>query len=102
MQKADQQRLDEFYAEFHEHLQREDDQMKRLIECQQANAEAIAKLTAVCIKMEGVLEVYEAIIGTIKTGAAAQRLGLWVLKWPLIGTGLYTIYQWVLDHFSQR
>lgn len=95
-------RVAKLYQEFSEHLKKDDEQIKKLIQCQQQNAEAIAKLTAVCADMQAVVDVYQSIIGTLKVGAAAQAFGLWLIKWPLIGAGLYAAYSWLLEHFSQR
>jgi hypothetical protein len=93
--------LECFYTEFHEHLQREDEQMRRLIECQEQNAKAISELAEVCKSMGEVLIVYQSIVGVIRTGTAVQKFGLWLIKWPLIGVGLYTIYQTSIDKITQ-
>jgi len=102
MQKSQEDQLTAFYQEFHNHLKREDEQMKRLIECQQQNAAAIEKLAVLCADMQSIVDIYQSVLGTLKVGSAAQAFGLWLIKWPLIGAGLYAAYSWLLDHFSQR
>jgi len=97
-----EQQLNQIRQDLQNHLRRDDEQIKQLISCQQQNAEAIEKLTAVCADMQAVVDVYKSIIGTLKVGSAAQSFGLWLIKWPLIGAGLYAAYSWLLEHFSQR
>jgi len=97
-----EQQLAQIKNDLRDHLQRDDEQIKQLIECQQQNAVAIEKLTVVCADMQVIVDIYQSVIGTMKVGSAAQAFGLWLIKWPLIGAGLYAAYCWMLDHFSQR
>jgi len=97
------EQLDRFYNEFLEHVKQQDKQIDHLIVCQQRNAEAISDLHA---STKDVVEMYTTLVTTMKTnigiGVATQKFGLWLLKWPLIGVGLFAMYQWILDHFIQR
>lgn len=71
-----------------------DKRMLQLIECQEANTRAVTDLT---VKSAGVIELYQNLGGAIKTGVAVQRFGIWIVKWPLVGAGLYTAYQWLIE-----
>lgn len=69
--------------------------IEKLLESQERCTTAIERLTE---DTEGVVDLYKNAQGVITVGIAVQKLGLWVVKWPIIGAGIYTIWEWVKKH----
>jgi len=64
----------------------------------EANTRAMEALVTKVGKSDGVVEAWDNIVGAAKLGNALQKFGLWLLKWPLIGAGLYTVWKWVMNN----
>lgn len=71
-------------------------QMRELAECNRLNAETIAQLRE---ETRGIIALYNNLNGAARIGIAVQNFGVWVVKWPLIGTGIYTLYKWFTKHW---
>jgi hypothetical protein len=73
-----------------------DKRLDRLFLMQEANTKSIAMLIE---ETRGVIELYNNLKGATAVGISVQNFGLWLIKWPLIGMGLYTAFNWVLSKF---
>lgn len=93
------ERLSSFYREFREHVedykaQRAADAIvfRELIDSQAALTREVSFLVE---STKGVVSLYDDIQGAVRIGSAAQRFGTWIIKWPLIGTGLFAAWKWL-------
>jgi len=69
-----------------------DARLDKLLQSQERLTNAIEKLTN---DTQGVVDLYQNAQGAITIGVALQKLGIWVIKWPVVGAGMYSIYHWV-------
>lgn len=69
-------------------------QFIELKECSNATTEAVNKLAG---DMEPIIELKEDLKGAASLGIKIQKVCVWIVKWPVIGTGIYVIYNWVID-----
>lgn len=81
------------HIEDHE-KQRDDDRetIKELLEVSKSNAESI-KL--VIDETKGIIQLYKDMQGVVRVGITMQKVGIWLIKWPLIGAGLHQLFIWV-------
>ena len=70
-----------------------------LIDAQKESTRAITDLAKAT---EGVIEVYNSVNGAITVGKQVQRFGLWLLKWPVIGYGLYHLLKTLSQYFDKH
>lgn len=91
--------MEELKKELHHHVaqcemnfKRIDDRIDRLIESQERCTQALERLAN---ETSGVIQLYRTAQSAVSLGIGAQKFGLWLVKWPIIGTGLYTIYNWL-------
>jgi hypothetical protein len=96
------EKLFQFQDEFRQHVDRceerfkdSDDQFKQLIEAQQKNTDAISSLIE---ETREVVQLHKDIQGATRVGKGLQTFLAWVIKWPLIGAGLYGIISWVIKN----
>jgi|TARA_Y100000310_G_scaffold127563_1_gene126684 ferritin-like metal-binding protein YciE len=87
--------LDNHIKECDERFSRIDERTEKLIESQERCTVALEKLTE---DTSGVVALYNNAQGAVATGISIQKFGLWLLKWPLIGAGLYAVYEWFIKH----
>lgn len=78
-----QQRFDEGDAEF-----------LAVKKCIEENTEAVRRVEE---NTDEIISAWNNIKGATSVGIAVQKFGVWLVKWPLIGTGLYAIWKWFLD-----
>lgn len=97
------EKLYQFHNEFRQHVERceerfqkGDDQFQQLISAQQKNTDAIASLIE---ETREVVQLHKDIQGATRLGKGLQSFLAWVIKWPLIGAGLYAGISWVIKHF---
>jgi len=93
-----EERLHQLEMEFRKHkddCDKRDARVDKLIEAQERCTAALERLTH---DTSGVVELYNNAAGAVKVGISVQKFGLWLLKWPLIGAGLYAAYQWLIAH----
>lgn len=64
---------------------------KENTEAIKANAKAIDRLVS---ETEGVIRVHNEVVSAVRVGSAMQKFGKWIITWPLIGAGIYTILEW--------
>jgi isoaspartyl peptidase/L-asparaginase-like protein (Ntn-hydrolase superfamily) len=88
-------KLDTHMRDCDKRLNRIDDRAEKLIQSQERCTEALEKLTN---DTSGVVELYNNAQGAVTIGIGVQKFGLWVLKWPLIGAGLYAAFDWIIKH----
>lgn len=62
---------------------------------QQENTKAVAELIE---NTKAVVQLYQDLQGVGRMGKGAQGFLTWVIKWPLIGGGLYGMCKWVMNH----
>jgi hypothetical protein len=89
--------LRQFHDEFIAHVDqynkdKADDaqRFQKLFDAQEKNTAAIAELIE---ETRDVIEIQRNFQAAARIGNGVQRFGLWMAKWPLIGVGLYTIYE---------
>lgn len=94
--------LRKFHAEFIAHVEQynhdkseDKDRFTNLFEAQEKNTQAIAELIE---ETRGVIELQKNIQAAAKLGNDVQRLSIWVAKWPVIGVGLYAIYEYLMRY----
>ncbi len=80
------QRLLELEKKLDAHISESHQRFGDLLDAQLACTKAVEDLTETT---RGVVEVYNNLNGAIVVGKKVQTFGLWLLKWPVIGYGLY-------------
>jgi chromosome segregation ATPase len=48
----------------------------------------------------GIRQVWQDLQGTIRIGSAVRKFLLWLVGLPVIGTGLYNMIMYVIQHFK--
>ncbi len=96
------EKLYQFHDEFRQHVARceerfndGDEQFKQLIQAQQKNTDAISSLIE---ETREIVQLHKDIQGVTRIGKGIQMFLVWVIKWPLIGTGIYAMVNWILKH----
>ena len=99
------EKLYQFHNEFRRHVDRceerfsdGDQKFEQLIIAQQKNTDAISSLIE---ETRAIVQLHKDIQGVTRIGKGVQGFLAWVVKWPLIGAGLYAIVVWILDIFSK-
>ena len=72
-------------------------QFLQLMEQSRATTEAVQTMVQ---QSAAVIRTYNDFSGAIRIGISAQKFGLWLIKWPLVGAGLYAAYKWFIDYIS--
>lgn len=70
---------------------REDKRYEQLMESIERNTESVGKLVE---ETRAVVQLHRDVEGVKRVGTQIQKFALWVAKWPVIGAGLYAIYEW--------
>ena len=74
----------------------------KLRACLEANTAALMANTQsvddVDINTKDIVEAWKSIQGAARVGVTVQKVGIWIVKWPLIGTGLFAIFKWFGDN----
>lgn len=96
--------LRKFHSEFIAHVDqynqdKADDKARfqKLFDAQEKNTQAIADLIE---ETRGVIELQKNIQAAAKLGNGVQQFGLWLAKWPVIGFGLYAIYEFFVGRIQ--
>jgi glutaredoxin 2 len=96
--------LIEFHAEFRAHVdqynadkEKDAERFQKLFDAQEKNTQAISDLIE---ETRGVIELQKNFQAAARLGDGVQRFGLWMAKWPIIGVGLYTIYQFFMGRLT--
>ena len=90
--------LDTMLSKHIEHCEAQFDVLTELRKCIEATTDAVNKLAS---DMEPIIELKDDLKGAANLGIRIQKLGLSIVKWPIIGAGLYAIYKWVVDLIPQ-
>jgi len=69
-----------------------DEQFNKMLHAQAETIEALNHLTTATKDM---IETYNHIRGAVVIGQSIQKFGLWLIKWPLIGAGLYGLFNYL-------
>ena len=68
-----------------------------IYEALERNARSLEELTEhhskYSAQMIDMLAIYSDVRGTVRVSAAMQKFGAWVIKWPIIGAGVYAIFK---------
>jgi len=101
----DDEKMMQFRKEFNEHVEdcekrfsEGDKQFKKLIDVTNENTEAV---TLLIDETREVIQIYKDIQGAARIGKGVQSFGIWVIKWPLIGGGLYALFNWIIEHLPR-
>jgi len=98
-------KLDEHVERFDQHEIEEDRKFDKLVETQQANTEAITKLTASLTKLvedtSSIIQLHHDIQGATRVGKSVQYFMIWLLKWGAIGTGIAAALHLLMEHFNK-
>ena len=70
-------------------------QLSELTALTSSNALAIGELVK---ETSDIVQLHKDLKGVTRIGRGVQSFGLWMLKWPLIGGGLYAVFNWALQH----
>lgn len=92
---------DQFLAHVEQAEKREERDEKRfaaMMDAQERNIQAITLLTE---ETRVVVQLSKDVQAAARIGGGIQRFGLWILKWPLIGAGMYTAFNWIVDHLPK-
>jgi len=77
-------------------------QFEKLTKCIESNTDAqteyLQQLTKLADATTGAVQLEKDVKAVIKVGRGTQRFLLWIIKWPLILTGLMGVYQWFILH----
>lgn len=73
-----------------------DRRFRELITATEANTVAVSKLVQ---ETQGVVSLYRDVEGVYRFGKTAQQFGVWLIKWPVIGAGIFTMYLWLKENF---
>lgn len=84
--RTNDQRLNELSQKLDAHISESHQRFGDLLDAQLECTKAVQNLTETT---RGVVEVYNNLNGAIVVGKKVQTFGLWLLKWPVIGYGLY-------------
>ena len=87
--------LEDLNRRFADHVITVETRFEALLTAQESNTKAIALLTE---ETRDIIRIHKDLKGAARIGMSVQKFGLWMLKWPLIGMGLYTTYNWIVDH----
>lgn len=90
------QRLTEHITDCNARFDEGSRQFQELIQCTQANTEATNRLVT---ETTEVVQLYKDLQGVVRIGVVAQKFGVWVIKWPLIGVGIVGIIKWFQANF---
>ena len=69
-------------------------QFRELVSHSKAITKAVNQLAD---DMEPIIELKEDLQGAAHLGMRIQKFGFFIVKWPVIGAGLYAIYNWAID-----
>lgn len=70
-------------------------QFKELITTTSKNTDT---MTTLIDETRELVQLYKDVQGAARVGKQVQSVGVWLLKWPLIGGGLYAIFNWAIEH----
>ena len=70
------------------------DQFRELVSHSRETTRAVNQLAD---DMEPIIELKEDLRGAARLGMKIQKFGISIIKWPVIGAGLYAIYTWVIE-----
>ncbi len=96
------EKLFQLHRDFNEHViecekrfTAGDKQFEQLIDVTSQNTVA---MTSLIEETRAVVQLYKDVQGVARVGKGVQTFGFWLLKWPLIGGGLYALFSWVVKH----
>jgi len=100
------EKLFQFHTEFTDHVASCKErftagelQFKELITVTSKNTET---MTTLIEETRAVVQLYKDIQGAARVGKQVQSAGVWLLKWPLIGGGLFAIFTWIVNHLPDQ
>ena len=91
-QNAMELKLHNQILKFEKHIDKEDERWDRVISAQQANTEAIGKLTE---STAGLVNTWTAAQGVIKVGNTMGKFAKWLTSIAVLGAA----FAWLLDKF---
>jgi hypothetical protein len=63
---------------------------------EKALEESCKRMERISHDTEEIITTWRDIKGAVSIGVHVQKVGLWIVKWPLIGTGLYVILRYFI------
>ena len=104
-ERRSEDKLLELYDRFELHEAEGAAKFDKLLAAQQMNADNVAELTAAVSTLvkdtEGIIQLHKDFQGTARVGKGVQNFMLWCLKWGLIGTGVVSGLNWLIEHFGK-
>jgi hypothetical protein len=70
-------------------------EFQELRQCIQENTETVNEIKA---NTDEIVTAWRDMKGAISVWTIMQRAGLWVIKWPIIGAGIYTMWKWLTNN----
>lgn len=103
MSRFSDDELRRFLAEFQLHvksyeerIKTDDERHKHITATQDRNSEQLANLIH---NTKEIVDFYQDIKGAARVGIAAQKFGLWLAKWGVIGAMFTAAGSWCIKHF---
>lgn len=56
--------------------------------------ENAANLNELITELRPLVNIHKNIQGTLTTGAAVQKFGIWLAKWPIVFTAFYAVIEY--------
>lgn len=101
-----EERLYQLIERFEQHERSEKRVTSDLFKAQQANTDAIAKITDSVSKLVedtgDIIKLHRDFQGAARVGKGVQGFLLWLLKWGVIGTGVATVVMWLIERFNHH
>ncbi len=86
--------MDRHIESCNERFEHIDIRAEKLIAAQERCTLALEKLAE---DTSGLVSIYDQAQTAVKITTGVQRFGLWLIKWPLIGGGLFAAYRFFAD-----
>lgn len=100
------EKFEQHVVRFEQHEQEEAEKFIKLVEAQQNNTDAIAKLTdsvsSLVDDTKVIIQLSKDFQGAARVGKGVQNFMLWILKWGMIGTGVVAMIHFVVNHFTHH
>ena len=105
--------LAQLRADFDQHIKEETLASKAHLAAQNANVDAISKLTVSVATLtdnvseltrdtRDIIQIHKDFQGVARVGSGAQRFMVWCMKWGAIGTGVAMGVSYIIEHFSKH
>ena len=92
------QKLEDHIEHTNARFDKGDERFDIISKCLMDNTAAVNRSSE---ETKELVTLWHDIQGVTRIGMSVQRFGIWVIKWPLIGGGLYTAYHWVVQNLHE-